>query len=145
MMSSSSNITADVLIGIIRDQCLHKGQNGIRGLSMVFRKMDIDFSKGIVYAELRIAIERYGLHMSEGYLSTLFHALDEDNNGWIDFAEFMRALRSPLNDRRVGVIMEVFDHIDVNNDGVLSIEDLKGKNNDVDIKILLSLRSETFQ
>ena len=112
---------------------------------MVFRKMDIDFSKGIVYAELRIAIERYGLHMSEGYLSTLFHALDEDNNGWIDFAEFMRALRSPLNDRRVGVIMEVFDHIDVNNDGVLSIEDLKGKNNDVDIKILLSLRSETFQ
>lgn len=119
--------TVEMLIGALRQQCLTEGQNGIRRLGNTFRKMDIDFSKGIVYPELQIALNKYGLKMSEGYLKTLFHALDKDNNGWIDFAELMHALRSPMNDRRVSVVMEVFDHVDVNNDGVLNIHDLRGK------------------
>lgn len=124
---SNKTETVNMLIGALRQQCLMKGYNGIRQLGMVFRKMDIDFSKGIVYPELKVALDNYGLKMSEGYLKTLFNALDKDNNGWIDFAELMNALRSPMNDRRVSVVMDVFDHIDVNSDGVLSIHDLRGK------------------
>ncbi|XP_063445727.1 calcyphosin-like protein isoform X2 [Mytilus trossulus] len=122
---SEDSSSLDLLIRTLRDQCLLKGHSGIRGLGLVFRRMDIDFSKGIVYPELRIAIARYGLIMSEGYLQTLFHALDRDNNGWIDFAEFMAVLREPMNARRSKVVMEAFDHFDVNSDGKLSIEDLK--------------------
>ena len=124
-MSDKSN-TKEFLIRTLREQCLLKGHNGIRGLGQVFRRMDIDFSRGIVYEELRVATGIYGIRMSEGYLKTLFQALDNDGNGSIDFAEFMRALRTPMNVRRTGVIMEVFDHCDVNHDGVLKLEDLKG-------------------
>lgn len=126
MNMSEDRSSLDLLVRTLRDQCLLKGHSGIRGLGIVFRRMDIDFSKGIVYPELRIAIARYGLIMSEGYLQTLFHALDKDNNGWIDFAEFMAVLREPMNARRTKVVMEAFDHFDVNSDGKLSIEDLKG-------------------
>lgn len=126
MNMSEDSSSLDLLVRTLRDQCLLKGHSGIRGLGIVFRRMDIDFSKGIVYPELRIAIARYGLIMSEGYLQTLFNALDKDNNGWIDFAEFMAVLREPMNARRTKVVMEAFDHFDVNSDGKLSIEDLKG-------------------
>ncbi|XP_063445729.1 calcyphosin-like protein isoform X3 [Mytilus trossulus] len=122
---SDENRTAQLLIGALRDQCLLKGHNGIRGLGLVFRRMDIDFSKGIVYPEFRIAIDRYGLKMSEGYSKTFFNALDKDESGAIDFAELMNALRSPMNERRANVVKEAFDNFDVNTDRKLSLDDLR--------------------
>ena len=124
---SDENRTVQLLIGALRDQCLLKGHNGIRGLGLVFRRMDIDFSKGIVYPEFKIAIDRYGLKMSEGYSKTFFNALDKDKSGAIDFAELMNALRSPMNERRTNVVKEAFDNFDVNTDGKLSLDDLRGK------------------
>lgn len=124
---SDDSRTVQLLIGALREQCLLKGHNGIRGLGLVFRRMDIDFSKGIVYPEFRIAIDRYGLKMSEGYSKTFFNALDKDKSGAIDFAELMNALRSPMNERRTNVVKEAFDNFDVNTDGKLSLDDLRGK------------------
>ncbi|XP_071132081.1 calcyphosin-like protein isoform X3 [Mytilus edulis] len=122
---SDDSRTVQLLIGALREQCLLKGHNGIRGLGLVFRRMDIDFSKGIVYPEFRIAIDRYGLKMSEGYSKTFFNALDKDKSGAIDFAELMNALRSPMNERRTNVVKEAFDNFDVNTDGKLSLDDLR--------------------
>ncbi|XP_076075270.1 calcyphosin-like protein isoform X2 [Mytilus galloprovincialis] len=122
---SDENRTVQLLIGALHDQCLLKGHNGIRGLGLVFRRMDIDFSKGIVYPEFKIAIDRYGLKMSEGYSKTFFNALDKDKSGAIDFAELMNALRSPMNERRTNVVKEAFDNFDVNTDGKLSLDDLR--------------------
>ena len=119
--------TAETLIKVLREQCLARGCNGIKGLSVVFRAMDIDYSKRIVYEELRIGLETFGIRMSENYLRTLFTAPDMNESGGIDFCEFMDKLRPPMPDCRKNTINEAFDKLDVNKDGAINTDDLKGK------------------
>lgn len=118
--------TAALLIQILREQCLRRGLGGIRGLGVVFRTMDLDCSRSIVMEELKIGLQRFGLRMADSYLKTLFDSMDSDKNGKIDFLEFMKALRLPLNNKRIDVINEAFDKLDINHDGVLDVDDLKG-------------------
>ena len=119
--------TTTILIEALRDQVLKKGYGGMRGLALAFKSLDIDFSKRIVFEELKIGIESYGIRMSEGYLRRLFHALDKDNSGGIDFLEFMKALEPPMKHTRMVVINEAFDKLDVTKDDVLNVEDLRGE------------------
>ncbi|XP_053386894.1 calcyphosin-like protein isoform X2 [Mercenaria mercenaria] len=122
MMSSE---TADSLIEVLREQCLTRGCNGIKGLSVIFRAMDIDYSKRIVYEELKVALERFGILISESYLHTLFDALDLNKSGGIDFCEFMHKLRPPMKQCRIDVIDEAFERLDVNKDEAIMLDDLQ--------------------
>lgn len=118
--------TAAILIQILKEQCLRPGFGGIRGLGVVFRCMDIDCSRALVYDELKIGLEKFGLRMSDKYLKTLFDSMDKDKNGKIDFSEFMKALRAPLNKMRIETLDEAFVKLDTNGDGVIDVDDLKG-------------------
>lgn len=119
--------TAESLLDVLREQCLLRGCSGIKGLSTVFRAMDVDFSKRIVYDEMKIALEQFGIRMSDGYLRTLFRALDLNNSGGIDFCEFMHKLRPPMPQCRIDVIGQAFDKLDVNKDEAIMMDDLGGK------------------
>lgn len=89
--------------------------------------MDIDCSKRIVFEELRLALEKLGVKMSENYLHTLFNALDLNNSGGIDFCEFMQKLRPPMKQCRIEVINQAFEILDVNKDDAIMMDDLQGK------------------
>lgn len=120
------SINADSLIEVLREQCLKRGCNGIKGLSVIFRAMDIDYSKRIVFEELKEALERFGVIMSDNYLHTLFNALDLNSSGGIDFCEFMHKLRPPMKQCRINVIEEAFSKLDVNKDEAIMLDDLQG-------------------
>lgn len=119
--------SAQELLEALRAQCLSRGCGGIKGLGAVFRFLDIDFSKKIVFAEMKTGLTRYGLQFSEDDLRTLFRALDKDGSGGIDFQEFMNQLRPPMPASRKEVILEAFNKLDVNGDGALGVDDLKGE------------------
>ncbi|KAL4239455.1 hypothetical protein ACF0H5_000270 [Mactra antiquata] len=121
-MADQSAVT---LIEILREQCLMRGCNGIKGLSVIFRAMDIDYSKRIVFEEMKLGVEQFGIKMSENYLRTLFDALDINHSGGIDFCEFMHKLRPPMKQCRIDVIWQAFDKLDANKDGAINIDDLK--------------------
>lgn len=93
----------------------------------MFRHMDIDYSKKIVFEELKIALKTYGIEISRPDLEGLFRVLDKDNSGEIDFCEFMIELRPDMCPTRVSVVTEAFQKLDVNKDGVLNMDDLQGK------------------
>nr|KAG5692028.1 hypothetical protein BaRGS_026881 [Batillaria attramentaria] len=114
------------LISHMRTKILKKGCGALKQLGCVFRKMDIDFSKKICFEELQQGMRIYGIDVSEDELKLLFDAFDKDQNQLIDFHEFMIALRPPMPKSRVRVIDEAFDKLDVDHDGVLNVEDLKG-------------------
>ncbi|XP_053386875.1 calcyphosin-like protein isoform X3 [Mercenaria mercenaria] len=117
--------TADSLIEVLREQCLLIGCNGIKGLSVIFRAMDIDYSKRIVFEELKIALQRLGVLISENYLHTLFNALDLNKSGGIDFCEFMHKLRPPMKQCRIDVIDQAFEKLDANKDEAIMLDDLQ--------------------
>lgn len=124
---SESKTAAESLVSGLREQILKTGCNGIKGLSVIFRAMDIDYSKRIVYEELKVALKRLGVLISENYLQTLFDALDTNKSGGIDFCEFMHNLRPPMKQCRIDVIDQAFERLDVNKDGAIMMGDLKGK------------------
>lgn len=118
---------AKKLFDQMRTQCLSRGHGGIKELAVLFRKIDIDFSKRICYEELRVGLENYGMEISESDLKVLFISFDADENQQIDFAEFLFRLRPPLSPARVKIINEVFRTLDVNGDGAIKTDDLQGK------------------
>ena len=118
---------SEVLIEVLRHQCLVRGCNGIKGLSLVFRKLDIDYSKRICFEELKIGVKNFGIILSDSYLLELFTALDINKSGEIDFSEFMRKLRPPMTKMRVDVVDEAFEKLDVNCNGAIEMDDLKGE------------------
>jgi hypothetical protein len=62
-------------------------------------------------------------------VDNLFKAFDINNNGDIDYDEFVRVVVGPMNQFRVQLCLKAFNKIDVNSDGVLTVEDIKGSYN----------------
>ena len=57
----------------------------------------------------------------------LFKAFDVDGCGEIRYDEFVRVVVGPMNQFRTQLVQKVFNKIDFNSDGVLNIEDIKGR------------------
>lgn len=115
------------LIERMREGCLKRGCGGIKLLSVLFRHMDKDYSKRLTRREFNQGVVAFGMtDMSEEDLEALFQFFDKDDNDTIDFEEFFRRLRPPLKKTRESIVHESFEAIDVNKDGVIKMDDLKG-------------------
>lgn len=55
----------------------------------------------------------------------LFQQFDTTQNGQIDLKEFLQQLRPPVSQRREKAIWNLFQSMDMNNDGQLTVHDLK--------------------
>ena len=115
------------LIKQLRNECLKKGQGGIKHLGVIFRAMDSDFSKRLCFEEFKKGVIKFGLAISNEDLKLFFDAFDRDKNNHVDFAELVAKLRPPMPKPRMGVIHEAFDTLDVIKDNEIKIDDLKSK------------------
>ncbi|XP_062582830.1 calcyphosin-like protein isoform X1 [Saccostrea cucullata] len=116
---------ASELFDRMRNKCLSRGCGGIKDLAVVFRKMDIDYSKRLSKEELKNGTDLYGLQLNDSDVNVLFVSFDMDENKTIDFSEFLFRLRPKMSRERQDVIMESFDKLDANGDGHLNLDDLK--------------------
>jgi Ca2+-binding EF-hand superfamily protein len=55
--------------------------------------MDDDQNRKLNLEEFKKGVEEYGLNFSKAEIEDLFHKIDADNSGTIDFDEFLRRLR----------------------------------------------------
>ena len=62
--------------------------------------MDDDNSKSLNKAEFTKAMADFALGFSNGQIGALFEYFDVDNGGSIDYDEFIRAVRGPMNNAR---------------------------------------------
>jgi Ca2+-binding EF-hand superfamily protein len=60
-------------------------------------------------------------------VEALFRAFDLNGNGEVDFDEFIRVVVGPMNQFRTQLAQKAYKIIDYNGDGVLDINDIKGK------------------
>ncbi len=86
----------------------------------------LDHSGRITFEEFRAAIKSLQLGIKNNEeIKRLFQQFDTTNNGQIDLNEFLQQLRPPMNERRERAALNLFNSIDVNKDGKLTILDLK--------------------
>lgn len=94
----------------------------------IFTAIDRDHSGRITFEEFRATIKSLKLGIKNNDdIKDLFQQFDTTNNGQIDLDEFLKQLRPPMNQRREKAVSNLFNSIDVNKDGQLTISDLKTK------------------
>jgi Ca2+-binding EF-hand superfamily protein len=103
-----------------------KSSNRQTFLNDLFKSMDRDHSRRIDYTEFKNGMKKLGLDdLSESEFRSLFAQFDITKDGKIDYHEFVSVLKPGLPPVRTKAIDDAFSKLDVNNDGVLSIEDFR--------------------
>jgi Ca2+-binding EF-hand superfamily protein len=88
--------------------------------------MDDDNSKNLNKYEFGKAINDYMLGFTAAETSSLFSYFDVDGSGIIDYNEFLRAIRGPLNQNRKKIVAQAFKKLDKDGSGYIELNDIKG-------------------
>lgn len=86
----------------------------------------LDHSGRITFEEFNATTKSLNVGIdNEEDIKHLFQQFDTTNNGQIDLNEFLKQLRPPMNERRQKAVLNLFNSMDINKDGELTISDLK--------------------
>ena len=95
------------------------------GLQRIFKIMDDDGSLTLSMPEFVKAVRDFRMGIAESSCPALFDAFDTNKDGTINYDEFLRAVRGPMNDLRTGMVDKAFRKIDKDGSGTLEINDIK--------------------
>ena len=110
----------------IRETLKKRGAHGIRGLGMVFRRMDNNGDRKLDRTEFMWGLKENGHTLSPSEFERIFKYFDKNSVGKINFDDFLRAVRGNMNEFRRGFVDKAFAKLDKTGDGVVTIEDLIG-------------------
>jgi len=88
--------------------------------------MDDNNSKSLDKYEFTKAMTDYMLGFSEQEIQKLFAYFDFDRSGAIEFDEFIRAIRGPMNPARKKIVLQAFKKLDKDGGGWIDISDIRG-------------------
>jgi Ca2+-binding EF-hand superfamily protein len=115
-----------VLVDRLRKKLASRGARGIIGLARQFKIMDDNHSLSLDKYEFSKGMGDFGLGFSEGEIQTVFKYFDANNNGLLEYDEFLRAIRGPMNPARRAIVAKAFAIMDKDGNGYLDYNDIKG-------------------
>jgi Ca2+-binding EF-hand superfamily protein len=114
------------LLPQLREKLKSRGARGMIGLARSFKIMDDNNSKTLEPAEFAKALRDYGLGFSKEEIEQLYGLFDSNGDGSIDYDEFLRHVRGPMNERRRLIVLKAFNKLDRDHSGTLDFTDIKG-------------------
>jgi Ca2+-binding EF-hand superfamily protein len=120
-----------------RKMIIHRGgHGGISALGLTFSIMDTNHDSQISLPELKIALERFGLKMSDLDLEMLMTSIDHNHGRCFSYNDFLVAVRGPVSKRRLDIINMAFQVLDKNGNGRVELDDLSNyeTNHDPDVQ-----------
>ena len=110
-----------------RESLLSKGALGIRCLSRVFREMgSFDGNCKVDRDEFVVGLRECGANLSSEQLGLLFACYDVEQDGMLDFSEFLKGIRGSMNPRRQDLVYRAFAKFDREGTGRLNCSDFRG-------------------
>eukprot|EP00803_Ostreobium_quekettii_P001566 evm.model.scf_1195.4 EVM.evm.TU.scf_1195.4 scf_1195:38509-47423(+) len=97
----------------------------IAGLRVQFEEMDRNRNGTITVEELRLALKKKGCKIPEADINSIMLAADVDQNGVIDYNEFLAATVHQCKLQREEHLMEAFEHFDADGSGFITMEELQ--------------------
>jgi len=123
---SRGKATGEDLLTKLRTKLASRGARGIIGLAKQFRIMDDNHSMSLDKYEFSKAMADYMLGFSEGEIQVLYGYMDYDRSGLIEYDEFIRAIRGPMNQNRKRIVAKAFAILDKDGGGFIDINDIRG-------------------
>jgi Ca2+-binding EF-hand superfamily protein len=111
-----------------------KNRNPPTFINAIFKSMDKNFSNTVDFDEFVDGMHNIGMDTSNKIeMRQLFNDfivaggehININKNDYISFAGFVRAVRPEIPLCRLNIILDIFHKLDVNKDGILSIEDFR--------------------
>uniref|UniRef100_A0A6U4K496 EF-hand domain-containing protein n=1 Tax=Phaeomonas parva TaxID=124430 RepID=A0A6U4K496_9STRA len=113
-----------------------RGMSSVRGLRRAFKVMDKGLNR-LDRRDLKSGLVRYGVDLTDENFDILMDFFDKDGDGTVSLAEFMRALRGEMNERRIALIRMAYNVLDKTGDGLVTAKD-------VELTYDVSLKSEVI-
>ena len=109
----------------VRKDLLKRGAHGIRGLGIVFRRMDDNGDKHLDKYEFEWGMRESGHALGPMDMERLFKYFDKNRDGRISYDEFLVAIRGDMNDRRTDLVKLAYEKLDKNGDQTVNLEDMR--------------------
>lgn len=97
----------------------------IVGLNKIFQSLDTDNSGSITFEELKSGLVKHGNKMSEVQIRQLLDGADVDQDGTIDYSEFITATMHLNKAEREEHLYDAFQHFDKDFSGHITKDELK--------------------
>ncbi len=122
----NSTVTVPVLVKV-REALLGRGVTTIRGMGRSFRIMDngVDDRK-IDKEEFYWGLKDLGVTITKREAELLLDYLDTDDDGFVNYDEFLYGIRGKPNPRRQAFIDKAFFKFDKDGNGEITSADLRG-------------------
>jgi Ca2+-binding EF-hand superfamily protein len=88
--------------------------------------VDDNNSRSLDLYEFTKAVKDYMLGFSDAEIKGLFSYFDIDRSGSIDYDEFLRSLRGPMNPNRKKLAAQAYNKLDKDGNGYIDVNDIKG-------------------
>ena len=110
----------------MREELGTRGVRSLRGIGSVFKNFDsIDGNRKLDKEEFYLGLKEYGVNITKREAEALLEYLDLDQDGQVNFDEFLLGLRGKPNAVRQAIIDKVFAKFDKEGNGYVTSVDLK--------------------
>ncbi|CAN0879295.1 Calcium-dependent protein kinase 2 [Linum grandiflorum] len=106
----------------------------IAGLREMFKMIDTDNSGTITFEELKSGLKTFGANLDESEIYDLMQAADINNNGAIDYPEFIAATLHLNKVEREDRLLTTFSYFDKDGSGYITIDELQQACNEFGMK-----------
>lgn len=118
--------TPERILQMVRTALLQKGTLSFRHLSRAFKKLDQSGNGKLDREDLKYGLQDFGIpKLNEEHYDMLLDQFDRDKSGYIHLKEFLRTLQGGLSAKRKQLIEYIYDCLDRNHDGNITLSDLK--------------------
>ena len=114
----------DELILRIRNILAKKGISNLIKMEGRCRELDENNEQELDLKMFKQICEEFEFGLSPEEIEELFLSFDKEERGMINYDDFIRILRGELNEKRKELVQNVFKHLDIDNKGELTIDEL---------------------
>mmetsp|Transcript_16998 Transcript_16998/g.21504 ORF Transcript_16998/g.21504 Transcript_16998/m.21504 type:complete len:450 (-) Transcript_16998:279-1628(-) len=108
----------------ILDTLKKRGAHGIRGLGIVFRRMDNNGDRKMDRNEFMWGLRENGHTLSPSEFERIFKYFDKNNDGKVSYDEFLVGIRGDMNERRQALCMLAYKKLDRDGSGLVDMNDI---------------------
>ena len=109
----------------LRTNLVQRGPRGLMSIRRTFMLIDENGDKKISFKEFEKMFKRYRFNISQIEINNLFNYFDKDGSGFIDYGEFIGGILGDLNEFRKGILKQVFEKLDKNETGFITVGQLR--------------------
>ena len=109
----------------LRNNLVQRGPRGLMSIRRTFMLIDENSDKRIQFSEFEKMFKRYRFNLSQVEINNLFNYFDKDGSGYIDYGEFIGGILGDLSKFRKDILKQVFDKIDKNETGTITVGQLR--------------------